>query len=420
VLLAAALGAAPAGPIARARAQDLIGVTPGESSPALTAPPGPPPPAAPGSPPFLPPAPGIKGGPQGTSTGPVGFGIVQVRTVLNVRAGPWGPILGTLGPNSLVRIVGRQGPWYVIEWNGRRAFVHSEYIMTPENNPFGGQGRTHGTISSPGGTLVRGTPWGTVVGALPPGAPVQVLGRTLSWYQVQAGNVVGYVPAPSIDPGARMPAGPPTPPRAGPPGGTTGYPGQPPPRQWPAPWPGQWPAPVPPGQFPPIVAPPPTGIYRSYPGRGARAARGPNRHPGYPTVNLPVFPVPGATRYSDDFHVGTHSPGRGSIFNEGIDIFAPAGSPILAPIGARVLNVGANPLGGLTVMMLGPDGTVYYFAHLSRHQPGIRPGMVVPAGTVIGYVGNSGNAAGGPPHLHFAAVRGGRALAPYVGLAQCP
>jgi hypothetical protein len=347
--------------------------------------PGVPVPRAPGIPPVMQvPAPPSKGAPQA----PVGYGLVQVRTVLNVRGSPWGPILGTLKPNTLVKIIGRRGDWYEIEWNGRRAFVHSEYIFTTTNNPFSGGGPAAASIANPQGATVRATPWGNVVGNLPPGAGVQILGRTNNWWQVQAGGTVGYVPVTALDPRARMP-GVPTPPY-GAPGSRGGY--------------------------------APGGITYGLPqaggGQGARAARGPDRHANYGTVRLERFPVPHATRFSDDWGIGTHAPGGSSVFNMGIDIFAPEGAPIVAPITGRVTQVGSNGKGGLTVHMVGPDGTNYYFAHLAAHQPGIRPGMTIPAGTVIGYVGRTGNAANTPPHLHFAAVRNGQAIPAYRGLCE--
>lgn len=339
--------------------------------------------------PQLPPVPQKPGNPNQQ----VGFGIVQVRTTLNVRTGPWGPIIGSLGPNSVVKIIGREGPWYVIEYNGQRGYVHSEYIFTPNNNPFGNGAQPPGQIQSPTGSTVRQTPFGNVIGNLPPGTPVTILGRTNNWWMVQAANgTVGYVPVSALDPNAAAPVVP----RAR--YGVPGYTG---------------PA-VTPFNVPQALNVPGSGA-----GRGARATNGVDRHPNQPTVQLEVFPVPNATRYSDDFGIGTHSPGA-SPYNMGIDIFAPAGSPILAPVGGRITQMRSNGLGGITMHIVGPDGTDYYFAHLSGYAPGLRPGMTIPAGTHIGYVGNTGNARGTAPHLHFSAVKAGSAIAPYRGLCQCP
>ena len=57
--------------------------------------------------------------------------------------------------------------------------------------------------------------------------------------------------------------------------------------------------------------------------------------------------------------------------------------------------------GGLSVRILGDDGLHYYGAHLSEIARGIRPGVWVPAGKLLGLVGNSGDARFTTPHIHF-------------------
>jgi murein DD-endopeptidase MepM/ murein hydrolase activator NlpD len=63
--------------------------------------------------------------------------------------------------------------------------------------------------------------------------------------------------------------------------------------------------------------------------------------------------------------------------------------------------VGENRLGGNTVTVLGAGGRAYYYAHLDAYAHGLAAGQYVSAGTPLGYVGTTGNAAGTPPHLHF-------------------
>ncbi|WP_188900426.1 M23 family metallopeptidase [Deinococcus aerophilus] len=98
--------------------------------------------------------------------------------------------------------------------------------------------------------------------------------------------------------------------------------------------------------------------------------------------------------------------------HEGIDIFAARHTPIRATTRGMVLNVGPNGLGGRTVMLLGPGGQRHYYAHLERY-PDLRRGEWIEAGTVVGYVGDSGNAKGTPPHLHYGIYTGGGAINPY-------
>jgi len=83
-----------------------------------------------------------------------------------------------------------------------------------------------------------------------------------------------------------------------------------------------------------------------------------------------------------------------------IDIFAKRGTPVLSATEGIVLDVGTNRLGGQVVWVLGPGGQRHYYAHLERYGD-VRAGMRVAAGTHVGYVGNTGNAATTPPHLHY-------------------
>jgi peptidoglycan hydrolase CwlO-like protein len=92
----------------------------------------------------------------------------------------------------------------------------------------------------------------------------------------------------------------------------------------------------------------------------------------------------GAPRYSGGFHL-----------HAGNDILAPMGTPIYAPFNGSASSDN-NGLGGLAVIVRGSQGYVYN-AHLSA----MGKLGAVQAGDVIGYVGNSGDAAGGPTHDHF-------------------
>ena len=120
-------------------------------------------------------------------------------------------------------------------------------------------------------------------------------------------------------------------------------------------------------------------------------------------------PVPGAG-FVDDF--GYVKP-TGHV-HQGVDLYAPRGTPVVAPV-AGVVSTFPNHLGGKAVHLSGNDGNRYYGAHLDRYG---RTGRVS-AGTVIGYVGNSGDAVGGPTHLHFEVRPGGAVpVSPYPFLAN--
>jgi murein DD-endopeptidase MepM/ murein hydrolase activator NlpD len=106
---------------------------------------------------------------------------------------------------------------------------------------------------------------------------------------------------------------------------------------------------------------------------------------------------------------GARSGGRR---HEGIDIFAKRGTPVLSSTEGIVLRVGANNLGGQVVWVLGPGGQRHYYAHLDRYGD-VRAGMRVMPGSIVGYVGNTGNAAATPPHLHYGIYTVGGAVNPY-------
>lgn len=98
--------------------------------------------------------------------------------------------------------------------------------------------------------------------------------------------------------------------------------------------------------------------------------------------------------------------------HEGIDIFAPRGTPIQTTTQGIVSKVGENNLGGRVVVVVGPGGAGHYYAHLEDYAD-ISPNDWVNAGDVIGYVGDSGNAKGTPPHLHYGIYLNGSAVNPY-------
>jgi murein DD-endopeptidase MepM/ murein hydrolase activator NlpD len=81
---------------------------------------------------------------------------------------------------------------------------------------------------------------------------------------------------------------------------------------------------------------------------------------------------------------------------------APRGTPVLAADDGVVAKISRNKAGGLAIYQVDGSGhIVYYYAHLDRYADGLKEGMAVKKGDVIGYVGTSGNAPPGTPHLHF-------------------
>ena len=114
-----------------------------------------------------------------------------------------------------------------------------------------------------------------------------------------------------------------------------------------------------------------------------------------------LIPVEGAS--PADLHSSFSESRGGGRRHEAVDILAPRGTPVLAVDDGTVARLFLSRAGGITVYEY--DGTgayIYYYAHLERYAEGLSEGDRVERGQVIGYVGTSGNAPAGTPHLHFA------------------
>ena len=121
-------------------------------------------------------------------------------------------------------------------------------------------------------------------------------------------------------------------------------------------------------------------------------------------VGFGRFPVAGLASYSHDWWFPRFGPGW--RLHEGTDIFAAYGTPVRAPVDGTV-KIHDGGLGGLAVYVVQRDGTYWYMAHLSATRAGLVEGAAVKTGDVVGFVGDSGNAKGGPAHLHFEVHPGG-------------
>ena len=95
--------------------------------------------------------------------------------------------------------------------------------------------------------------------------------------------------------------------------------------------------------------------------------------------------------------------GGGTRGHEATDILAPRHTPIRAVENGTIARLFVSKAGGITIYQFDPEGRFcYYYAHLDRYAPGVREGMPVAKGDVVGYVGTTGNAPPDTPHLHFA------------------
>ncbi|MEJ7618827.1 MAG: M23 family metallopeptidase [Pyrinomonadaceae bacterium] len=91
-----------------------------------------------------------------------------------------------------------------------------------------------------------------------------------------------------------------------------------------------------------------------------------------------------------------------SRVHNAIDIMAAQGTPVLAAADGRITKLLQSERGGITIYQLSIDERiVYYYAHLDRYEANLAEGQFAKQGSVIGYVGDTGNAGSGNYHLHF-------------------
>lgn len=104
--------------------------------------------------------------------------------------------------------------------------------------------------------------------------------------------------------------------------------------------------------------------------------------------------------------------GGGERTHEGQDMFASRGTPVLSGTYGYVTRIRISELGGIYVFVAGAGGRRYYYAHLDRVATGLRVGQEVWTDSILGFVGNTGNAITTPPHLHFGVYEGREAVNP--------
>lgn len=141
-----------------------------------------------------------------------------------------------------------------------------------------------------------------------------------------------------------------------------------------------------------------------------------------------TFPVVGDVQFSDTF---TAARSNGRVHNA-TDIMAAKMLPVLATVDGTILFAPmTQPSYGYMIMLGGDDGYQYNYVHLNNDTPGtddglggpehayaegIKKGVRVKRGQLIGYVGDSGNAEHTGPHVHFEIYRGKTAVNPYAAL----
>lgn len=88
------------------------------------------------------------------------------------------------------------------------------------------------------------------------------------------------------------------------------------------------------------------------------------------------------------------------------DILAMRGTPVLSASDGRIIKLANGGAGGITLYVADASGRfLHYYAHLEGYAPGVKEGLQVREGQVIGFVGTTGNAPPNTPHLHYQVMR---------------
>src|SRR5436190_586104 len=110
-----------------------------------------------------------------------------------------------------------------------------------------------------------------------------------------------------------------------------------------------------------------------------------------------IFPIAGPASFAD-----TYGADRSDVsWHHGDDIFAPLGTPVVAVADGTLNRVGWEKLGGWRLWVRDRLGNEFYYAHLSGYTRAALEKGRLKAGTVLGFVGDTGDAFGTPFHLHF-------------------
>ena len=126
-----------------------------------------------------------------------------------------------------------------------------------------------------------------------------------------------------------------------------------------------------------------------------------------PQENIPsesadalMIPVVGIKREQlQDTFTAARSEGR---VHNAIDIMAPGGTPVIAVADGQIVKFFESERGGITVYQFSSDHRfIYYYAHLQKRADNIKEKDLIKRGTLVGYVGDTGNAGAGNYHLHF-------------------
>lgn len=145
--------------------------------------------------------------------------------------------------------------------------------------------------------------------------------------------------------------------------------------------------------------------------KGAQGAAKVGRFGNFDSFTLPIA---GPQAFANTWG----APRSGGRRHKGTDVMAPCGASVVAVTNGTIHNLHSGGNGGIMLYLRASNGDVFFYSHLRGYASGTSVGKRVSTGDLIAYNGNTGNARGGPCHVHFEWHPGGGApVNPYPLLA---
>ena len=281
-------------------------------------------------------------------------GGVVMASVLNIRSGPWGEVIGQMKAGAKVEIISRQGSWYKVIYNGREAYIHAGYIAT-ENSVAEAY---EGFVTSEG-LNVRSGPYGSILGELKKGAAIEVLEKKGEWLVIKYNGREAFVHSDYISKNAVSGA------ISG--AGVSSVKAS---------------API------SSVSTPVATVNTVSPSSGSQGA---NFNSGADMIGGPVPPARVTSTYGPRDLFGKN-------FHYGVDLGVPTGTPLRSLGEGKVISTGYDYGGGKTIVIKYDNGLTSSYAHC--RDASVSVGSTVKKGTLVGHTNNTGAYTTGP-HLHF-------------------
>lgn len=123
-----------------------------------------------------------------------------------------------------------------------------------------------------------------------------------------------------------------------------------------------------------------------------------------------TLPIRGPSAFSNSWG----DPRSGGRRHSGTDVMARCGAEVVAVTEGTIQDMHSGGAGGVMLWLRSGNGDIFFYAHLMKYAPGMSSGKKVGVGQLIAFNGNTGNARGGPCHVHFEwHPGGGRPVNPY-------